>query len=633
MLKSLLNKTTLSLGGVFVGATLLALIVGKAWPLLIFSAIVIVLYLPLPQKISSVISVRIILSIMLVLSLIQLEAVAGYAVKADMNPFVYGIVNAVFAVILATAWPNRARVQWRLEDTWTLLVPLLVVGGLIGSTYSLVADRSTDFNGAIIHKITTTSDESNHLNMFAQSVHAGGDMTITPKAYPTGWHVAMAVATASVIDVGDKPFMSTVVAYYVTKLVGVFLVVMSIMSLFVALSKQLLKKPAPYYLLFGLVTLFLCLAIVIPNNEINGFYNFTPQYAYFLMAFLLLLTAESSRRTVFLVLALFIVSCFTSWIISGILLFGMVVLALLAPWIARRHLKNRIVSAVLPIAAVVAIPVVALLVAWPSGVVGRVVDTLEHPEGWIEGYGLMTYAATFLLLIACGLFTAKSKLSLQFRAGLVTFFAVVAMVFLVTALRGYGGDHLSYYWQKMLFPLLLIAVVTLVVLAIQKIHAMNRHVVAVYAAIVIALVLSANSVLGYRPFDLSLRAIGNQPFLHKTQDLAINKPLKNLFENHQFGSEKAERYVFVTSSNFTLDQMVYQLMSRSITNNSMDVDPSCMPPILPNGGFYGDSIVLLKDIPSNYCGHEVKVVVSNQTIEAVKQYKNEADLINIDTDF
>lgn len=190
---------------------------------------------------------------------------------------------------------------------------------------------------------------------------------------------------------------------------------------------------------------------------------------------------------------------------------------------------------------------------------------------------------------------------------------------------------MSYYWQKMLFPLLPIAVIVLVVLAVQRLGTLIKYVVPIYAVILLSMTLLASTIVGQPSFDLSLRVIGNQNFLHKSQNTNINKPIEALFENNQFESETAERYVFVTSGNYTLDQMVYQLMSRSITNNIGS--ESCLPPYYPNGGFYGDNIVRLKDIKTEYCGHKVKIVVSNETIDQAKLYKEEKDLINIDTDF
>lgn len=632
MIKNFINKKTATFGIALIVTVLLSAILQLAWPALIFSVVTLTLFLPLPARVSKSISLRIILSIMLVLSAIQLEAVVGYMLKIDLNPLSYAIANALLATALAIFAPRSRTLKWTLDDSWTFLVPILVVGGLVLSMVFLTTKPNTDINSAIIHKITTTSDESNHLNVFAQAIAVGGDIETSPLSYPTGWHIATATVVSSFVNLSDKPFMDTATAYYVMKMLGVFLVVASIMALLTSLSRLILKDHQRYYLLFGLTGLFLCLSLIIPNSEINGFYNFVPQYAYFLLTFLLLLHVKGSLKMVLPIVSIFIMGGFMSWIISGLLLFGIVVVSVLAPIFAKAQLKNQLLASLLQFGILGALLLGVFVVSLPGGTVGGLIDTLEHPGGWIEGYNLITYPVVLLLLIACGVLTSKSKIPLQFRAGLITFFILVGIVFIVTTLRGYGGDQMSYYWQKMLFPLLPVAISVLVVLAAQKLRTITKHIVPVYAIVVLSMVLLASSVIGHQSFDLSLRVIGNQTFLHKTKDLNLTNSLVTLFENNTFKSETVDRYVFITSPNFTLDQMVYQLMSRSITDSSSDVagNSSCFPTLNANGGFYGENLILLKDIESEYCGHKVKIIVSNETINDVKTYKPEAELINID---
>jgi len=631
MLKRFTSKTMIQVGAGLGVSLVLSLLLQYAWPLLVFSALVIALFVPLPKKISNSPSLRILVSILLLLSVIQLEALIGYLLGYDLNAFTYGIINALLATGLAVATSRPEKIRWTLDDLWTFVVPILVVGGLLFSMLVLTTRDNTDLNSAIIHKITTTTDESNHINTFAQSIDTNGDMKISPIAYPSGWHVATAVTVSSFVDLSDKPFMNIAAAYYIMKLFGVFLAVASIMALFVAVSRLAIKNYGQYYLLFALTALFICLALIIPNSEINGFYNFIPQYAYFLLAFILLLHVKGNERKVLPLLAIFIIGGFMSWIISGLLLFGIVLISALIPRLAKVKIKGRLPAGILQFAILGALLLAVFFVMLPGGTVGRMIDTLEHPAGWVEGYNLIAYPILLLLLMVCGLLTSKSKLPLQFRAGLISFFAVVGLVLIVTTLRGYGGEQLSYYWQKMLFPLLPVAVIVLVVLAVQKLSELVKHVVPVYAIIVLSMIFLAPTVIGQSSFDLSWKVISNQNFLHKSPNTNIDKSIEVLFNDNQFESEDAERYVFVTSGNFTLDQMVYQLMSRSITNNSGK--ESCLPPYYPDGGYYGDNMVRLEDVKTEYCGHNVKIVVSNETIDQVKLYKDKKDLINIDTDF
>lgn len=630
-MKKFLRKSTIRLGVGFASAVLLSLLFRHAWPLLLFSAFTLVLYIPLPKKLSTSSSLRVMLSVLLLLSIIQLEALIGYILGFDLNPFIYGTTNALLIACLAIFVPRSDKIRWTLDDVWVFAVPLLVVGGLLFSMFTLTAKDNTDIEGAIIHKITTTSDESNHINVFAQSIVAGGDMKISPTSYPSGWHVATAVTVSSFVDLSDKPFINIVAAYYIMKLLGVFLATASIMILIIAVSRLILKGHVYYYLLFALTTFFLCLALIIPNSEINGFYNFVPQYAYFLLTFLMLLYVRDNVKIVLPILVVFIIGGFISWIISGLMLFGIVLVSMLTPALAKIQIRDRLLVGTSQLVILGVLLLGVFLISLPSGIVGHAIDTLEHPGGWVEGYNLITYPVLLLLLVSCGLLNSKSKLSLQFRTGLISFFVVVGMVFVVTTLRGYGGDQMSYYWQKMLFPLLPVAVTVLVVLAAQKLGELVKHVVVVYTIIVLLIILLAPFVLGHSSFDLSLRVIGNQNFLHKTQNSNIDKPLEVLFKNNHFNSDVADRYIFVTSGNYTLDQMVYQLMSRSISDNSET--ESCLPPYYGNGGFYGNNMVRLESVKSEYCGHKVKIIVSNDTVQEVRRYSGTKDLINIDTDF
>lgn len=620
-----------TLVAVLLAATLLSLIVGLSWPLLIFCIVVLTIYLPLPARINNSLSIRVLITLMLVVSSFQIIGIIFYLLKIDINPLTYNLINAVAATAFAVFAFSKQKIKFTTSDLWTIIVPTLIVGVLVASTIALTF--KTDLNSAIIYKTTTSTDESQHLYMLADLIENNSNYTTSIKVYPTGWHLSMSVLIQSFTNLQDKPFINTLVAYYVTKMFSIFMVVASVMALFIVYAKKLLDTPYyDFYLLFALGTIFATLMIVIPNSEINAFYNFTPQYIYFtLLMILLVFNDKKNEKITYIILGAFVLASFFSWILTGVLMALFVGIAFAGRYIVKvAHTLSRFNSTLIQLIFIILFGVCVMLLIIPSGFIGKIVDTMEHSEGWIEGVNQLAYLILFVLVAKEILTSYRRGLSSQSRLVIATYFMVVAAVTVITMLRGYG-DELSYYWQKIQFPLLLISIPLAIVVLIRLTQKFSNNVIAPYVLILILLVLSIPNVFGGRSFGLAMRSVSDQQYLHKTKDLNITKPIKNLFETNKFQSTTAVRYIFATSSNYVLDQMVYQLMSQAVDGSSaLKRNMDCFPPINGNGGYVGDNAKLLTGIPDEYCGHKVVVVVSNNTINDVKKYLSGKLVISID---
>ena len=611
-------------------ATLASVLLARSWPLLIFNIILITVFLPLPEKISNIAS-RVLISITLILSIIQIIGILSYVLHMHMDTFVYNFSIAVLLSAIALVFAERQKVKIKADDLWIAFVPFLVVGVVVGSMLTLVPKIGLD--RAIVYKTTTSSDESQHLSMFAELIDNGGNITVSPKAYPTGWHLAMSVVTQSFIDLKDPSFMQILREYYITKIFSMGAVLMAIMVLFVVSAKRLLKDYSHYYLLFALGTILLALLVVIPNSEINAFYNFVPQYIYFLLLTALLIAKERvDDKVVYSILLLFAVASFISWILSGIIL-----MALTASAFASRILNNmkirprvqKLITSYWQPVTLLMLGAAATIVIMPGGLIGRSIDLLEHPGGWVEGVGYISYLVLFTVLLREIFTTKKTGLTKEARTVLGVYFVIMSGIVMVTMLRGYG-ENFSYYWQKMGMPLLLMATPIAITYITARIQEYSKGVLTTYCAVIVLVILSVHSIFGVRTPSLALKSIANQSYLHKPKDLDITKPIVNLFEKNNFRSEAADRYIFVTSSNYTLDQMVYQLMSESIVSTHAAVVANrCFPSVLANGGYVGDNMSLLESVPSEYCGHKVKIIVSNDTINQVRGFVSQDQIINI----
>jgi hypothetical protein len=568
---------------------------------------------------------------MIVISLIQIEGVAAYLLKINMNIFMYSISVATIATIVALFAPSYHKIKLGADDFWILFIPTIIIGAVVGSMFTLI--DKTDINNAVIYKTTTSTDESQHLNMFAQIANNDGNMTVAPNTYPTGWHLSMSVLVHNFTNLNNKPFMDTLIAYYITKMLGLFIVLMSVMVLFIVTAKKILKAYSPYYLLFAAGAAFLSLMILIPNSEINAFYNFVPQYTYFLLLLSLLMFADKkSKSIVYTILLIFAAASFISWILSGLIMLMLVLVAYTSQFVENKKINDKTQKIVTKIWQPVALAVTGgavLAVAIPGSLLGAKVDMLEHPEGWIEGVSQASYLILFLLLVKDLFSKEKNRLPRQVKFILITYFLIISGIIVVTMLRGYS-ENISYYWQKIEFPILLMSIPIIIVLFIDKIQKFSNNVIASYLIVVILLIFSIPNVFGLRTFDMSLRSIGNQEYLHKTRDLNITKPIEQLFEKNTFKSTTAHRYVFATSSNYTLDQMVYQIMSESISRSratsASDTKP-CFPQIVPSGGYVNTNAYLLRSLPSHYCGHKVQIVVSNNTKYDTLKYVNDLQMI------
>lgn len=628
--KMLRNKYKTHIVVSLISTALLSILLAHSWPLLIFSIILLTLFLPLPQKMSSI-TIRILVSIMLLVSLIQIEGILMHFLHIRMNIFAYNSSIAVVLAVAALFLSGHQKIRTSVDDPWIILVPMLIVGTVMGSMLTLVPRVGLD--RAIVYKTTTSTDESQHLSMFAELIDSDGNVAMSPKAYPTGWHLAMSVLTQSFVDLKDASFMHTLRAYYFTKMFSMSIVLMAIMVLFIITAKRLLKDYSSYYLLFSLGTLLLSLVVVIPNSEINAFYNFVPQYVYFLLLTSLLIAKErADGKYVYAILVFFILASFISWILSGIILMILTVSAFVSQYINNLKIKRKaqklIVKAWQPVALIV-LGAVSLVVAVPSGLPGKSVDLLEHPGGWVEGVSQVSYLVLFILL-AKEIFIKQHKgLSREARVVLGTYFAIISGIVMVTTLRGYG-ENLSYYWQKIEMPLLLMTIPIAIISIVARVHSYSRSILASYGVVVILMILSIPSVFGSRVPSMALKSIANQDYLHKSKDTDITKPIAYMFEKNNFRSEDAVRYVFATSSNYTLDQMVYQLMSESIVaTHAITGASKCFPAVVTNGGYVGDNVGLLSTMPQEYCGHKVKVVVSDDTVGQVSEYVDQERIINI----
>lgn len=612
-------------------AMALSVALNYSWPLLLVGTLMLILYLPLPQKVGRYLSIRVLVSVLLVLSIFQIIGFISYLFGAHMNVFLYNILSTTAITIFSLTF-KKQDIKANAEDIWIVIAPVIIVGVVAGSMLTLTAKIGIE--NAVIYKTTTSTDESQHLYMLAKHINNDSNMTESPVTYPTGWHLSTSVAIQSFTDLTKMPFMNTLVAYYITKMLGLFMVIMSLMGLFVVFAKKTITNYRQYYLLCLLGVGLCSLILIIPNSEINAFYNFVPQYSYFLIMLILLINDDKkNNKILFSILTIFTLASFLSWVISGILLAiftGVVIVLRYCDNIKVRSATLSKISKVWQPVTLILLCLGVLSVALPGGLVGRALDVLEHPEGWIEGINQLTYFVLFLILIGQLLKTKGSFLTKEVRYILLTYFFILAGIFAVASLRGYN-ESLSYYWQKIEFPLLVMTIPLALVIITRSIQDISKNVITTYVAVIILISFSIPNIIGIRSFNLSLRSLGNQSYLHKSRELNITKPIKSLFEKNKFKSNTAPRYIFVTSPNFTLDQMVYQLMSESISSNHNDaVVSKCFPPINPSAGYVGNNAVLLKSVPDIYCGHKVWIVVSSSTINDTRKYIKSKQTINID---
>jgi len=601
-------------------AVVLSLFVGS-WPLLLFGLCVITMALPLPKKISSMVAFRVFLSIMLILSLVQLEAVIFYVAHIHADVFVYNILNATIASVIFIRY-GKQKFSFSRDDVVVLIIPLIVVAALVASMLNVASKEGIDV--AIVQKITSSSDESAHLNLFATEINNGSN--IPNISYPAGWHTATSVVVSSVVNLKDDNFQDTVRAYWAMKLFTVFLAVMATIALFIVTSRAILKNNKPYYLLFSLITIFLAGITIIPNMEINAFFNYVAQYAYVLTAFALIFAIDNdSKKIIYASLAILVAAAIVSWVLIGLILLAIVLAVLLSD--ARKVLENRTIRLLWQPVCVAALGLGIILLA-TNNVFSTQFDKLEHPEGWIESFNFVVYIVLAVFWFALHFYKNLYKDMGKTILAVDIYFFIIAGLLVAITLRQYGT--ITYYFIKMMMPIVLVATPIMVV-ELVAITEKNKNGQIVPYFILVLIALSVSGTIGSRIISLTGKSILNQTYLHKTADLGRAKQLSDVFSKNKFDSYKYV-YVYDVDSDTTLDQMVYQLMAAAIYDRNNNIYKMCN--VWPGSGYYGDNSFLLGAISEKYikngCIERLKVIVSPETYPAVKQYISDKNIIVID---
>lgn len=601
-----------------VASATLSLFFGS-WPLLLFAFYTIAKSLPLPKKLSSVVVFRAFLSIMLVLSLVQIEAVLFYAVHVKVDAFVYNLLNAFLATLVFVRYGGQ-KFRFSTDDIIILVVPLIVVAAPVASMLSVAHKSSVDI--AILQKITSSSDESAHLNLFATQINNGSN--IPNMSYPAGWHTATSVVVSSFVNLKDNNFQDTVRAYWVMKMFTIFLAVMALISLFVMTSRSILRNNKPYYILFSLIAMFLSGITIIPNMEINAFFNYVAQYIYVLLCFTFIFAIDNNKKMTYACLAVLTAAATASWVLLGLILGVIISVVLLSN--AKKIYDSKIVR-LLWQPAVGLMIVAGVIILATNNVFSAQFDKLEHPEGWIETFNFSLYGVLALLWFLLRFYKNTHKDLGKAVIAVDTYFLVIAGLVVATILRQYGS--VSYYFIKMMMPIVLVVVPFLVV-EFVSITEKNKIGKLFPYAVLILLALSINNVIGTRIISLTGKSILNQTYLHKTSELSRAKQLSNIFSNNKFNSY-GYVYAYNVDSDTTLDQMVYQLISASIYNRDNDIYETCA--VRPSGGYYGgDSYqlgILSKNYAQNGCIERLKIIVSVETYAAAKQYVSDKNIILI----
>lgn len=323
-------------------------------------------------------------------------------------------------------------------------------------------------------------------------------------------------------------------------------------------------------------------------------------------------------------LAVLTAAAIASWVLLGLILGAIILVVILSD--AKKILKSRIVRMLWQPACAVLLVLGAVLLA-TNNVFSVQFDKLEHPEGWIESFNFALYTVLAVFWFVLHFYKNLNKDLGKVTLAVDTYFLIIAGLLAAIILRQYGS--ITYYFIKMMMPLVLVAIPIMVVELVAIIEKNNNGKSAPYLILVL-IAFSISSIIGLRIISLTGKSILNQTYLHKTADLSRAKQLSEVFSNNKFNAYNYV-YVYDVDSDTTLDQMVYQLMAAAIYNKDSSIYKTCS--VWPNGGYYGDNSYLLgklgKEYATNGCIGRLRVIVGPETYAAAEQYLPANNLVEI----
>ncbi len=310
-----------------------SVILQRAWPLLLFSLVLVFTYIRLPKILHTIPTVRLLASIFVLLSLFQLESVLFWVFRIAVNPFVYNIVSLLLIILAASIQRRRgvtpnpiSRIRFSRLDLLLILPALL----LTGSLWARVILPKKDDNIAIVQSITYGMDDATHAGMFSGLLRNNVNLFAGQKTnsllptsvdtnYPMGWHVSMAVVTSSIFKTKDKTVMDFVRLYFYAKLFTFFALIVMVSIFCLSLYKRLDLniKSIIDYALFVISAAFISIILFLPLY-LDGFFSFLPIISYLLLLVSIFIsTARDEKSSSDVIFCLLAVASALTWILTA----------------------------------------------------------------------------------------------------------------------------------------------------------------------------------------------------------------------------------------------------------------------------------------------------------------------------
>ncbi|MFZ1706730.1 MAG: hypothetical protein WAT62_02780 [Candidatus Nanogingivalis sp.] len=260
----------------------------------------------IPKNIN-ILSIRLLLSFMILMAVYQIIALILFVFKFEISSLVYNILVFLPLQLIYIFKPNLSEdVKFNTkEDLKIVAAPIVILIISICGLFFVSINNNINLDVAIIKTISYGGDNIHNMAIFSDMVNSNPtilDPTIESNnsyqiqsegaSYPSGWHLSSSIITGSFGDLSNSEYINTVRAYYIIRLLNLFVGVMALSSFLYALLNKYRKKSS----IIKVVAYSLAISVItFLNYQSLGFFSFTPTVTYVILASLLIFSIKTEK--------------------------------------------------------------------------------------------------------------------------------------------------------------------------------------------------------------------------------------------------------------------------------------------------------------------------------------------------
>ncbi len=313
-------------------ACLISLLIGKSWPMLLWSLILSTVSLRLPNNLRSLLAARTLISGFTIIAMLQVESILFWCLGINVDTNIYCLVTMIIIItVSAVTYSDETKfdlsgLRPSIADLIIIIPALLITGGL----YCRVITPTKSHDLSIVQELTFGVDDTSHIGMLGDLIRSdgnilsgkrAGEMAVTTRSsYPVGWHNSLSIVSSSLIDIKSGSILKTIKLYFYLKLFSLFTLIAALGVFIVSIFKSLGSKLSTIIelILAALTTLAISFVLFLPLY-FDGFFSFLPALTFLLLFASIIAHGKdnNSKLAIDVVLCLFIAASALTWVLTA----------------------------------------------------------------------------------------------------------------------------------------------------------------------------------------------------------------------------------------------------------------------------------------------------------------------------